>query len=83
LSGGGGEEHLASGGASFAEIVVGGANAAAPTRELIAIFWVKVRLKDFRALPIAGKLLRDNHRQDRTDSLAHLGLATPDFHPAV
>src|SRR2546430_6867720 len=78
-----GNQHFASGGPGFAQIVIRSANAQASSRKLVAILRIEVGLDNLDAAPIAGKFLRDNHGQRRANALSDLGLAAPDLHSAV
>lgn len=78
-----GDKYLPRGGARFAQSIVGRSNTQASAGELIAKLWVEIRLNDKDALPIATEFLSDNHRERRSNALAHLGLAAPDVHFAA
>ena len=83
FDGRGGDEHFAGGGASFAESFVGRSNAQASAGELIAVFGIEIGFDDEHAAPIATKFLGDDHREDGSNALAHLGFAAPDFYFAA
>ncbi len=83
FDGGSGDEHFASGGAGFAQIFVGSSNAKAAAGELIAVLGIEVGLNDLHAAPIAAKFFRNEHGESGANTLAHFGLAAPDFCAAV
>ena len=83
FDGGGGDEHFASGRASFAQIFVRSSNAKTAAGELIAVLGVEVRLNDLHAAPIAAQFFGDEHRESGANALAHFGLGAPDFYAAA
>src|SRR6266481_5793848 len=83
LSGSRRNQHLSSGSAGLAQIVVRIADAAAAAGELFAILRVEVGLHDLDAAPIAAELLSHDHRERCANTLPHFRFAAPDFYIAA